>query len=291
MKTTDSAYKNEFQSFAFDFLTDNGFASYFSENYIIVPGLCDVHVHFREPGFLYKETIKSGCRAAAHGGYTAVCSMPNLNPVPDSLKNLKPQLDAIEKSAEIKVIPYGAVTVGESGRELSDMKGMAEYVCAFSDDGKGVQREDIMRQAMLEARSLGKIIAAHCEDNTLLRGGYIHDGEYARQHGHRGICSESEFRQIERDIKLSKETGCAYHVCHISAKESVDLIRDAKAEGVNITCETAPHYLVLCDDNLEEDGRFKMNPPLRGKADREADRKSTRLNSSHRCTSRMPSSA
>ena len=270
MKTTDSAYKNEFQSFAFDFLTDNGFASYFSENYIIVPGLCDVHVHFREPGFLYKETIKSGCRAAAHGGYTAVCSMPNLNPVPDSLKNLKPQLDAIEKSAEIKVIPYGAVTVGESGRELSDMKGMAEYVCAFSDDGKGVQREDIMRQAMLEARSLGKIIAAHCEDNTLLRGGYIHDGEYARQHGHRGICSESEFRQIERDIKLSKETGCAYHVCHISAKESVDLIRDAKAEGVNITCETAPHYLVLCDDNLEEDGRFKMNPPLRGKADREA---------------------
>lgn len=196
--------------------------------------------------------------------------MPNLNPVPDSLKNLKPQLDAIEKSAEIKVIPYGAVTVGESGRELSDMKGMAEYVCAFSDDGKGVQREDIMRQAMLEARSLGKIIAAHCEDNTLLRGGYIHDGEYARQHGHRGICSESEFRQIERDIKLSKETGCAYHVCHISAKESVDLIRDAKAEGVNITCETAPHYLVLCDDNLEEDGRFKMNPPLRGKADREA---------------------
>lgn len=270
MKTTDSAYKNELQSFAFDFLTDNGLTSYFSENYIIVPGLCDVHVHFREPGFLYKETIKSGCRAAAHGGYTAVCSMPNLNPVPDSLENLKPQLNAIEKSAEIKVIPYGAVTVGENGCELSDMKSMAEYVCAFSDDGKGVQREDIMRQAMLEAHSLGKIIAAHCEDNTLLRGGYIHDGKYARQHGHRGICSESEFRQIERDIKLSKETGCAYHVCHISAKESVDLIRHAKTEGVNITCETAPHYLVLCDDNLEEDGRFKMNPPLRGKADREA---------------------
>ncbi len=274
MKTTDMAYKraykNEVQSFAFDFLTDAGLTSYFSENYIIVPGLCDVHVHFREPGFLYKETIKSGCAAAAHGGYTAVCTMPNLNPVPDSPETLKPQLDAIEKSAEIKVIPYGAITVGESGSELSDMNGMAEYVCAFSDDGRGVQSEDIMRQAMIKARSLGKIIAAHCEDNTLLRGGYIHDGEYARCHGHRGICSESEFRQIERDIGLAKETGCAYHVCHISAKESVELIRRAKAEGVDITCETAPHYLVLCDDSLEEDGRFKMNPPLRGKADREA---------------------
>lgn len=270
MKTIDNAYKNEIQSFAFGFLNDIGLASYFSENYIIVPGLCDVHVHFREPGFLYKETIKSGCAAAVHGGYTAVCTMPNLNPVPDSPETLKPQLNAIQKSADIKVIPYGAVTVGESGSELSDMDGMAKYVCAFSDDGKGVQKEDIMKQAMIKARALGKIIAAHCEDNALLHGGYIHDGEYARQHGHRGICSESEFGQIERDIRLAKETGCAYHVCHISAKESVELIRRAKADGVNITCETAPHYLVLCDDNLEEDGRFKMNPPLRGKADREA---------------------
>ena len=270
MKTIDNAYKNEIQSFAFGFLTDIGLASYFSENYIIVPGLCDVHVHFREPGFLYKETIKSGCSAAVHGGYTAVCTMPNLNPVPDSPETLKPQLNAIQKSADIKVIPYGAVTVGESGAELSDMDGMAKYVCAFSDDGKGVQKEDIMKQAMIKARALDKIIAAHCEDNALLHGGYIHDGEYARQHGHRGICSESEFGQIERDIRLAKETGCAYHVCHISTKESVELIRRAKADGVNITCETAPHYLVLCDDDLEEDGRFKMNPPLRGKADREA---------------------
>lgn len=192
--------------------------------------------------------------------------MPNLNPVPDSPETLKPQLNAIQKSADIKVIPYGAVTVGESGAELSDMDGMAKYVCAFSDDGKGVQKEDIMKQAMIKARALDKIIAAHCEDNALLHGGYIHDGEYARQHGHRGICSESEFGQIERDIRLAKETGCAYHVCHISTKESVELIRRAKADGVNITCETAPHYLVLCDDDLEEDGRFKMNPPLRGKS-------------------------
>lgn len=241
-----------------------------SSEYFIFPGFCDVHVHFREPGFLYKETIKSGCAAAVHGGYTAVCTMPNLNPVPDSPETLKPQLNAIQKSADIKVIPYGAVTVGESGAELSDMDGMAKYVCAFSDDGKGVQKEDIMKQAMIKARALDKIIAAHCEDNALLHGGYIHDGEYARQHGHRGICSESEFGQIERDIRLAKETGCAYHVCHISTKESVELIRRAKADGVNITCETAPHYLVLCDDDLEEDGRFKMNPPLRGKADREA---------------------
>ena len=229
-----------------------------------------MHVHFREPGFSYKETIETGSRAAARGGYTAVCTMPNLNPVPDCIKNLKIQTDIIEKKAVIDVIPYGAVTKSEMGKKLSEMEEISDKVCAFSDDGKGVQNADIMEEAMVKAKSLGKIIAAHCEDNALLKGGYIHDGEYARLHKHRGISSESEYAQIARDIELAKKTGCAYHVCHISAKESVELIRRAKSAGVNITCETAPHYLVLCDDDLHENGRFKMNPPLRANADREA---------------------
>ncbi len=241
-----------------------------SENNIFIPGFCDVHVHFREPGFSYKETIKSGSAAAARGGYTAVCTMPNLKPVPDSRENLALQLDAIKKDASVAVYPYGAITVGQMGEELSDMEGMARDVIAFSDDGRGVQSDSMMRSAMEKARSLGKMIVAHCEVNDLLHGGYIHDGEYAKAHGHRGICSESEYLQIERDLKLVKEVGCAYHVCHISAKESVELIRKAKKEGINVTCETAPHYLVLDDSDLIEDGRFKMNPPLRGKADREA---------------------
>ncbi len=238
--------------------------------YIIIPGLCDVHVHFREPGFSYKETIKTGALAAAAGGYTAVCTMPNLNPVPDSVDNLKKQTDIIKRDAQIKVLPYGSITVGELGEQLSDMSGLAESVCAFSDDGRGVQSEAMMRAAMLKAKSLGKIIAAHCEDNSLLFGGYIHDGRYAKAHGHKGISSESEYKQIERDLALAKETGCAYHVCHISTKESVDLIRKAKAEGVDVTCETGPHYLVLCEDDLIEDGRFKMNPPLRSREDKAA---------------------
>ena len=240
------------------------------ENYIIVPGLCDVHVHFREPGFSYKETIASGSAAAAHGGYTAVCTMPNLSPVPDCAEHLKAQLDAIDKSAVIEVIPYGAITVGEKGEELSDMESMTDKVCAFSDDGRGVQSDGMMREAMAKAKRLGKIIAAHCEDNSLLFGGYIHDGEYAKAHGHRGISSESEYRQIERDLRLAEETGCAYHVCHISTKESVELIRQAKARGVDVTSETAPHYLVLCDEDMREDGRFKMNPPLRSREDKQA---------------------
>ena len=238
--------------------------------YMIFPGFCDVHVHFREPGFSYKETIGSGSRAAAHGGYTAVCTMPNLSPVPDSAETLSPQLDLIRQNAVIAVYPYGAITVGERGEELADMEGMANDVAAFSDDGRGVQSEDMMRRAMEKAVSLGKIIAAHCEVNDLLFGGYIHDGEYARAHGHRGISSESEWREIERDIRLSEETGCALHICHISTKESVELIRQAKARGVNVTCETGPHYLILDDGDLEEDGRFKMNPPLRSKEDKEA---------------------
>ena len=238
------------------------------ENIVVFPGFCDVHVHFREPGFSYKETIASGSLAAAHGGYTAVCTMPNLNPVPDSKENLKQQLDIIERDAVIDVYPYGAITKGEKGVELSDMDGMADDVIAFSDDGRGVQTEEMMRAAMLKAKSLGKMIVAHCEVNDLLKGGYIHDGEYAKAHGHKGICSASEYEQIARDIRLAKETGCAYHVCHISTKESVELIRKAKADGVDITCETAPHYLVLDDSDLQEDGCFKMNPPLRGKEDR-----------------------
>lgn len=268
--THDFACRYEkIRAFAEKFLADGGLLSAV-ENYIIVPGLCDVHVHFREPGFSYKETIASGSAAAAHGGYTAVCTMPNLDPVPDSAEHLQVQLDAIERGAAIKVLPYGAITVGEKGEELSDMESMADKVCAFSDDGRGVQNDGMMREAMAKAKRLGKIIAAHCEDNSLLFGGYIHDGEYARMHGHRGISSASEYKQIERDLRLAEETGCAYHICHISTKESVELIRQAKARGVNVTCETAPHYLVLCDEDMQEDGRFKMNPPLRSREDKQA---------------------
>lgn len=237
-------------------------------NIYVFPAFCDVHVHFREPGFFYKETIKTGSLSAARGGYTDVCTMPNLKPVPDSADNIKEQLQIIDKTAAIRVHPYAAITKGEMGKEIVDFEALSPYCIAFSDDGRGVQSEDMMRAAMLKARKLGKIIAAHCEDNSLLNGGYIHKGEYAAAHGHKGICSESEWRQIERDLKLAKETGCKYHVCHISTAESVELIRKAKAEGVDVTCETAPHYLVLSDKDLEEDGRFKMNPPLRSEWDR-----------------------
>ena len=239
-----------------------------SPKYAVFPGFCDVHVHFREPGFSYKETIETGSKASAHGGYTAVCTMPNLNPVPDSVENLNIQLRLIEENACIHVYPYGAITMGEKGETLADLEGMAPNVIGFSDDGRGVQSDGMMREAMLRAKKLGKMIVAHCEVNDLLRGGYIHDGEYAKAHGHRGICSESEWVQIERDLKLVEQIGCSYHVCHISAKESVELIRQAKARGVDVTCETGPHYLVLTDMDLQEDGRFKMNPPLRSDADR-----------------------
>lgn len=247
-----------------------GASVYNSSQYMIFPGFCDVHVHLRQPGFSYKETIKSGTQASAHGGYTTVFSMPNLKPVPDSAEHLKEQLDIIKKDAVINVLPYGAITVGQNGEELSDMEGMAKDVIAFSDDGRGVQSEEMMKEAMLRAKALGKIIVAHCEDNSLLHGGYIHDGVYAREHSHRGICSESEWGPIKRDLELCRQTGCAYHVCHISCKESVELIRQAKAQGVDVTCETGPHYLILTDEDLKEDGRFKMNPPLRSKEDRQA---------------------
>ncbi|MBQ9750158.1 MAG: dihydroorotase [Clostridia bacterium] len=250
------------------FLSAEGFSSFNSSEYTVFPGFCDVHVHFREPGFSYKETIATGSLAAARGGYTDVCTMPNLDPVPDSPENLKQQLDIIERDAVIGVHPYGSITVGQKGEQLADLEGMAQNVIAFSDDGRGVQDGGMMREAMQRARALGKMIVAHCEVNELLRGGYIHDGEYARLHGHRGICSESEWRQIERDLKLADEVGCAYHVCHISTKESVEIIRDAKKSGVDVTCETGPHYLILNDMDLREEGRFKMNPPLRSEADR-----------------------
>lgn len=269
--THDFACRYEkIRAFAEKFLADGGLSPVISKKYIIVPGLCDVHVHFREPGFSYKETIASGSAAAAHGGYTAVCTMPNLDPVPDSAEHLQVQLDAIKRGAAIKVLPYSAITVGEKGERLADIEAISDKVCAFSDDGKGVQNDEMMREAMTAAKRLGKIIAAHCEDNALLFGGYIHDGEYAKAHGHRGISSASEYKQIERDLRLAEETGCAYHVCHISTKESVELIRQAKAHGVNVTCETAPHYLVLCDEDMQEDGRFKMNPPLRSREDKKA---------------------
>ena len=241
-----------------------------SDRYTIFPGFTDVHVHLREPGFTYKETIASGSRAAARGGYTTVCPMPNLDPCPDDLPHLQEELDIIRRDAVIQVIPYGAITVGEKGQVLADMDAMAPYVAAFSDDGHGVQRDEMMRTAMKKAKALGKLIVAHCEDNRLLRGGYIHDGAYAAAHGHRGICSESEWGQIARDLDLVRETDCGYHVCHVSAKESVALIRRAKAEGLDVSCETAPHYLLLNDSMLEEDGRFKMNPPIRGEEDRQA---------------------
>ncbi len=238
--------------------------------YTVFPGFCDVHVHFREPGFSYKGTVRNGSRAAARGGYTAVCTMPNLSPVPDSVENMQRQLDIISRDAAIAVYPYAAITVGELGEQLSDMENLTAKCIAFSDDGRGVQEEEMMERAMRKAKSLGKMIVAHCEVNDLLHGGYIHDGAYARAHGHRGICSESEWRQVERDLRLAADTGCKYHVCHISTKESVALIRDAKRAGVDVTCETAPHYLTLDDGCLQEDGRFKMNPPLRSAADREA---------------------
>ncbi len=239
-------------------------------NCLILPGFCDVHVHFREPGFSYKEDIASGSLSAAAGGYTHVCTMPNLNPVPDSAEHLGVQLSAIKEKALVGVHPYASLTVGELGREMSDIAGMADMAVAFSDDGRGVQSEEMMESLMREVKKTGRVLAAHCEDNSLLRGGYIHDGEYAKAHGHKGICSESEWGQIARDLKLAEKTGVKYHVCHISTKESVRLIREAKARGVDVTCETGPHYLVLDDTKLCEHGRFKMNPPLRSPSDREA---------------------
>lgn len=251
-------------------LPDSLSVAFDTDAFSVFPGFCDVHVHFREPGFSAKETIKTGTLAAAHGGYTAVCTMPNLSPVPDSAAHLKQQTGIITSDAKIPVYPYGAVTVGEKGERLSRMEELAPDVIAFSDDGRGVQSEAVMRRAMIKAKSLGKIIAAHCEVNSLLCGGYIHDGVYAKMHGHKGISSESEYAEVERDLRLAEETGCAFHVCHISTKESVSLIRAAKARGVDVTCETAPHYLVLDENDLQEEGRFKMNPPLRSEEDRTA---------------------
>ncbi|MBE6541548.1 MAG: dihydroorotase [Ruminococcaceae bacterium] len=261
--------------FCFDTLSDSVSSSADTRivrgnNIYIFPGFTDVHVHLREPGFLYKETIKSGTMAAARGGFTRVCSMPNLNPCPDSDENLAVQEEIIKNTAVVGVIPYASITKGQAGDALSDMDILAERVAGFSDDGRGVQNRDLMRAAMLKAKSLGKMIVAHCEDNSLLRGGYIHDGEYARLHGHRGICSESEWGPVKRDLELVRETGCAYHVCHVSTAETVELIRQAKKEGLDVSCETGPHYLVFDDMMLEEDGRFKMNPPIRSARDRDA---------------------
>ncbi|MBO5323056.1 MAG: dihydroorotase [Oscillospiraceae bacterium] len=253
-----------------DRLSSVDLCAFNSPDYAVIPGFCDVHVHFREPGFSYKETILTGSLAAARGGYTAVCTMPNLNPVPDSKANLKQQTDIIRQDGMIHIYPYGAITVGQKGQTLSDMKGLAPNVIAFSDDGKGIQNRSMMKEAMIRAKQLKKLIVAHCEDESLLNGGYIHDGDYAKNNSHRGICSESEWGQIKRDLELVKETGCAYHICHISTKESVELIRQAKKDGLNVTCETAPHYLIMDDSYLQEDGKFKMNPPLRSPEDRQA---------------------
>ncbi len=247
-----------------------GSAPFDIDNIVIFPGFCDVHVHFREPGFSYKETIKSGSLSAANGGYTDVCTMPNLKPVPDSVESLKAQLDIIKRDGLIGIHPYASITVGQNGKELSDLDGMKDLCIAYSDDGRGVQSDEMMEAAMRQAKECGKMIVAHCEVNDLLFGGYIHDGEYCKQHGMKGICSESEWAQVKRDLELVRKTGCSYHVCHISTKETVELIREAKKEGLDVTCETGPHYLVFNDMDLKEEGRFKMNPPIRSEADRQA---------------------
>ncbi len=251
-------------------LSGGGVSFFNFNNLTLIPGFCDVHVHFREPGFSYKETIKNGSLSSAAGGYTAVCTMPNLNPVPHSVENLNIQREIIKRDAVINVYPYAAITVNQQGEELADLLAMKDLCIAYSDDGRGVQSDALMEKAMKIAQENGKMIVAHCEVNELLKGGYIHDGEYAKAHGHKGICSESEYAQIARDIELIKKTGVKYHVCHISCKESVELIRKAKKDGLDISCETAPHYLILTDNDLLEDGRFKMNPPLRAEADRQA---------------------
>ena len=258
-----------------DLMSKNSFSkgcmSLSLNNLYIIPGFVDVHCHLREPGFSYKETIKSGTAAAAKAGYTTVCNMPNTNPPADSPENLKIQTAIIERDALIKVYPLASITKGQRGEgELVDFKALKDKVIAFSDDGFGIQSEELMEKAMTEAAKYGCIIAAHCEDNSLLNGGYIHDGSYAKKTGHKGICSASEYKQVERDLSLAKKIGCRYHICHVSTKESVELIRNAKAEGVSVTAETAPHYLVFCEDDLKDEGRYKMNPPLRSKADKEA---------------------
>ncbi len=263
-----AAFSHSARVSVMDRLASVDLCAFNSPEYAVLPGFCDVHVHFREPGFSYKETILTGSLAAARGGYTAVCTMPNLNPVPDNKAHLKQQLDIIRNDGMIHIYPYGTITMGQAGQQLSEMKAIAPNVVAFSDDGKGIQSRELMKAAMLKAKQLGKLIVAHCEDNSLLNGGYIHDGEYAQANAHRGICSESEWGPIQRDLELVRETGCAYHVCHISCKESVELIRQAKKQGLNVTCETAPHYLLMDESFLLEDGRFKMNPPLRSAEDR-----------------------
>ena len=255
---------------ALDFISSFSLSLPSDKKFVALLGFCDVHVHFREPGFSYKGTVAAGSRAAAKGGYTTVFTMPNLNPVPDTAEHIRRQLEIIERDAVIEVFPYASITAEQKGERLSDMDELSSLSIAFSDDGRGVQSEALMEEAMLRAKKLGKMIVAHCEDNSLLRGGYIHDGEYAASHGHRGICSESEWGPIKRDLELVRRTGVSYHVCHVSTKESVELIRRAKAEGLDVSCETAPHYLIFDDSDLEEDGRWKMNPPLRSREDKEA---------------------
>ena len=269
-KTKNYEIQERIEAVIARYRSEASFVPVVSDNIVLFPGLCDVHVHLREPGFFYKETVATGTAAAAHGGYTAVCSMPNLNPVPDSVPHLEEELRPIRHTAAICVYPYGAVTVGEKGEKLSDIEALAPFVCGFSDDGKGVQSEETMREAMIRIKATGKVLAAHCEDESLLHGGCIRAGKYAREHGYKGIDPASEYMQVRRDLRLAEETGVKYHVCHVSAKESVEAVREAKRRGADVTCETAPHYLLLTENDLQEDGRFKMNPPLGSEEDRAA---------------------
>jgi dihydroorotase len=261
---------SKIECIADDIMPQEGDKVYDCEGLVVMSGFVDLHVHLREPGFSSKETIATGTAAAAHGGFTTVCSMPNLAPAPDTMEHLQEQLDIIERDAVVKVLPYATITCKRVGEDLVDFAALKPYVAGFSDDGTGVQSQEVMRQAMIEVAKNDSIIAAHCEVDELLRGGYIHDGEYAAKNGHRGICSESEWQQVERDIELAAETGCRYHVCHISTKETVELVRKAKSRGLKVTCETGPHYLTMCDMEIKEEGRFKMNPPIRSAADRDA---------------------
>ena len=261
---------SKIERIADDIMPQEGDKVYDCEGLVVMSGFVDLHVHLREPGFSSKETIATGTAAAAHGGFTTVCSMPNLAPAPDTMEHLQQQLDIIERDAVVKVLPYATITCKRVGEDLVDFAALKPYVAGFSGDGTGVQSQEVMRQAMIEVAKNDSIIAAHCEVDELLRGGYIHDGEYAAKNGHRGICSESEWQQVERDIELAAETGCRYHVCHISTKETVELVRKAKARGLKVTCETGPHYLTMCDMEIKEEGRFKMNPPIRSAADRDA---------------------
>jgi dihydroorotase len=239
---------------------------------LVAPGFIDVHVHLREPGGEQKETIETGTLAAARGGFTTICAMPNTKPVPDTVEHLKNLKERIKENAHVRVLPYASITVKEAGQELTDFESLQkEGAFAFTDDGAGVQNAGIMLKAMKKAAALQASVVAHCEDNTLVFGGVVHDGVFAKTHNIQGIPSVCEAVHIARDVLLAEAAGCHYHVCHISTKESVRTVRDAKKAGIHVTAEVTPHHLLLTEEDIPGlDANYKMNPPLRSKEDREA---------------------